>query len=85
MLSQADDQFVILGSGEEVTLEFDSTALPPVLPGWTRDYFFFADGFAKDMDFYEARAETVEPLPFHEMGRYPRTRLRSGILKATRI
>ena len=71
VLSQADDQFVILGSGEEVTLEFDSTALPPVLPSWTRDYFFFADGFAKDMDFYEAHAETVEPLPFHEMGRYP--------------
>ena len=25
----------------------------------------------KDMDFYEAHSETVEPLPFHSMGEYP--------------
>ena len=64
-------QFVILGSGEEVALEFDPTALPRVPSGWTRDYFFFADGFAKDMDFYAAHPQTVEPLPFHGMGHYP--------------
>jgi hypothetical protein len=39
--------------------------------GWQRDYFFFADGFVKDMDFYEAHALTVAPLPFHSMGTYP--------------
>ena len=71
LLSEVDDQFVILGSGEEVALEFDPTALPRVPPGWTRDYFFFADGFAKDMDFYAAHPQTVEPLPFHGMGHYP--------------
>jgi len=71
IVSTADDRFAILGSGDEVALEFDASSLPPVRPGWRRDYFFYADGFAKDMDFYEALSGTVEPLPFHGMGRYP--------------
>jgi hypothetical protein len=36
-----------------------------------RDYFFMADGFEKDMDFYAAHAFTVEPLPKHGMKPYP--------------
>jgi hypothetical protein len=71
IVKDADDRFAILGSGDEVALEFDPSALPAVQPGWMRDYFFYADGFAKDMDFYEAHSGTVEPLPFHAMGRYP--------------
>ncbi|MBY0496631.1 MAG: FG-GAP-like repeat-containing protein [Cyanobacteria bacterium] len=71
IVNVADDRFAILGSGDEVALEFDASALPPVKPGWTRDYFFYADGFAKDMDFYEALSDSVEPLPFHAMGQYP--------------
>ncbi len=67
----ADDRFVIFGSGEQVALEFDPSELPPVQNGWTRDYFFFADGFAKDMDFYEAHSATVGPLPFHTEEPYP--------------
>jgi tetratricopeptide (TPR) repeat protein len=71
LLRKADDQFVIIGSGDEVSLEFDPSALPALRPGWTRDYFFYADGFAKEMDFYEAIPDSVEPLPFHAMGQYP--------------
>ena len=71
IVNAADDRFAILGSGDEVALEFDASALPPLHPGWTRDYFFYADGFAKDMDFYEALSDTVGPLPFHAMGEYP--------------
>ena len=71
IVNAADDRFAILGSGDEVALEFDASALPPLRPGWTRDYFFYADGFAKDMDFYEALSDTVDPLPFHAMGQYP--------------
>jgi hypothetical protein len=71
IVNSADDRFAILGSGDEVAMEFDASALPPVRPGWTRDYFFYADGFAKDMDFYEALSDTVDPLPFHSMGQYP--------------
>ena len=71
LLSATDDRFAIIASGDEVALEFDPSALPPVQPGWARDYFLYADGFAKDMDFYESLSDTVEPLPFHSMPRYP--------------
>jgi tetratricopeptide (TPR) repeat protein len=71
LLSAADDRFAIIASGDEVALEFDPSFLPPVRPGWSRDYFLYADGFAKDMDFYESLSDTVEPLPFHSMPGYP--------------
>jgi Tfp pilus assembly protein PilF len=71
LLEKADDRFVIFGSGEEVTLDFDSAHLPALADGWERDYFFYANGFVKDMDFYEADALTVHPLPFHSMKGYP--------------
>jgi tetratricopeptide (TPR) repeat protein len=71
LVEREDDRFVILGSGDEVALEFDPAGLPALRPGWSRDYFLYADGFAKDMDFYSAYSATVEPLPFHAMGRYP--------------
>ncbi|MGH9603602.1 MAG: CRTAC1 family protein, partial [Terriglobales bacterium] len=77
LLRAPEDRFVILGSGDEVALDFDPAALPPLPGGWTRDYFFFADGFTKDMDFYEAHGLTVAPLPFHNMGSYPYPETRS--------
>jgi hypothetical protein len=61
----------VFGSGEEVQLDFDSSKLPPLPKGWTRDYFFMAKGYEKDMDFYAAEGSTVEPLPFRSMGKYP--------------
>jgi hypothetical protein len=69
LLAAAEDEFVILGSGDEIALEFDEA--PPVPPGWKRDYFFFARGYSKDMDFYEAQSFTVEPLPYAAMDQYP--------------
>jgi len=71
LVAGADDRFVIMGSGDEVAVEFDAAALPPVPAGWTRDWFFYVDGFAKDMDFYAAHPFTVTPLPYHAMPGYP--------------
>ena len=71
LVHDADDRFAILSSGDELALEFDPSSLPALAPGWSRDYFFYADGFAKDMDFYSAHSDSVEPLPFHSMGQYP--------------
>jgi tetratricopeptide (TPR) repeat protein len=71
LLKAADDKFVVFGSGEEVTLDFDPSSLPKLPAGWKRDYLFYANGFVKDMDFYAADAFTVDPLPFHKMGIYP--------------
>jgi Flp pilus assembly protein TadD len=71
LVRKTDDKFVIFGSGDEVAVDFDSTHLPDIPDGWTRDYFFYADGFAKDMDFYAAHGDTVAPLPFHTSVPYP--------------
>jgi len=71
LLAGFDDRFAVFGSGEEVTLEFDPSSLPTVAKGWTRDYFFLANGYEKDMDFYAAEGSTVEPLPFRSMNTYP--------------
>src|SRR5438034_6481489 len=71
LLTDFDDRLVVFGSGEEVALEFDPSSLPAVSKNWTRDYFFLANGYEKDMDFYAAEGATVEPLPFRTMGTYP--------------
>ncbi|MGA8143803.1 MAG: FG-GAP-like repeat-containing protein [Candidatus Acidiferrales bacterium] len=71
LIRNSDDKYVIYGSGDEVSVDFDSTNLPDVPEGWKRDYFFYADGFAKDMDFYAAHGDTVNPLPFHTLVPYP--------------
>ncbi|MGH9793164.1 MAG: FG-GAP-like repeat-containing protein [Candidatus Acidiferrales bacterium] len=71
LIEGADDRFVLMGSGDEVAVDFDAAALPPVPEGWTRDWFFYVDGFAKDMDFYAAHPFTVTPLPYHAMPGYP--------------
>jgi len=66
-----DDQLVVFGSGEEVALDFDPANLPALPSGWTRDYFFLANGYEKDMDFYSYDWTHVDPLPFRDMGTYP--------------
>ena len=71
LLSAADDRFVVFGSGEGVKLDFDPRNLPALPPGWVRDYFFYANGFEKDLDFYAAYAFSVEPLPRHTLLPYP--------------
>ncbi len=71
LLSDSDDRFVVFGSGEGLKLDFDPKRLPAPPAGWVRDYFFYADGFEKDLDFYAAHAFTVEPLPRHSSLPYP--------------
>ena len=71
LLLKSDDRFVVFGSGEGVKLDFDPRRLPALPAGWVRDYFFYADGFEKDLDFYAAHAFTVEPLPRHTLVPYP--------------
>jgi len=71
LLDSVDDKFVVFGSGDEIALDFDPTMLPALPRGWVRDYFFIANGYEKDMDFYAYRGDTVDPLPFREMRSYP--------------
>jgi tetratricopeptide (TPR) repeat protein len=71
LLTATDDKLVVFGSGDEVRLDFDPSNLPALPNGWVRDYFFAANGYEKDMDFYAADANFVAPLPFLSMGDYP--------------
>ncbi len=71
LLTALDDQSVVFGSGDEVRLDFDPANLPALPSGWVRDYFFAANGYEKDMDFYAAEGNFVAPLPFLKMGDYP--------------
>ncbi|NUQ62398.1 MAG: VCBS repeat-containing protein [Pirellulales bacterium] len=71
LLDQADDCYVIMGRGEEVTLRFPADAFGPVPEGCRRSFLLKTDSYTKDMDLYTACPETVEPLPFHGMSAYP--------------
>ena len=66
-----DDRYAIFGSGEEIAAEFDAAKLPALPARWKRDYFFYANGFVKDMDWWDASPFTVAQLPFHTMSAYP--------------
>jgi tetratricopeptide (TPR) repeat protein len=71
LLGDVDDRLVIMGSGDEVRLRFAAAALPPLPAGWRRDFLLKVDGWAKDADANTAFSQSVEPLPFHAMSRYP--------------
>ncbi len=71
LLRDVDDRFVIMGSGDEVRLQFPVEALAAPRAGWTRDFLLKVDGWAKDRDPNTAFSSTVQPLPFHAMSRYP--------------
>ncbi len=66
-----DDRYAIFGSGEEIATEFDVSKLPALPAHWKRDYFFYANGYVKDMDWWDASPFTVAQLPFHKMSAYP--------------
>jgi len=71
LLQGIDDRFAIFGSGEEIAADFDAAKLPALPAHWKRDYFFYANGFVKDMDWWDASPFTVAQMPFHAMSAYP--------------
>jgi hypothetical protein len=71
LLGDADDEAVIIASGDEMTLEFPEADAPPLPAGWKRDFLFYNVAWMKDADLHTAAGQTVEPLPFHAATRYP--------------
>jgi len=71
LLAEIDDRYPVLAAGDVVELSFDASALPPLPEGWVRDYCFTTEGWVKDADMNQAVRETVTPLPFHAMSKYP--------------
>lgn len=70
-VTAVDDCFVILGSGDALTLRFDAASVGAPAPGMRRDFLLYLDGWAKDRDPNTHEALHVEPLPFHGMSGYP--------------
>lgn len=71
LLISPDDRSVIMAPGDEITLEFDASSLPPVPPGWQRTVFLESHGWDKDADRNTGEGQQVEPLPFRAMKTYP--------------
>lgn len=71
LLGQADDEYIIANSGDEITIDFDAQKLPSLPKGWKRDFLIYSEGWVKDGDLNTALGQTVTPLPFHRMPSYP--------------
>ena len=71
LLRDPDDQYVVMGPGDEITVDFMTASAPELPPGWTREFLLYSDGWIKDADLNTATGNTVEPWPFHAMSRYP--------------
>jgi len=71
LVEDTDDRLVIMGSGDELRLEYPASHLPALPAGWSRDFLLLVDGWAKDADPNTAFSQSVLPLPFHAMSAYP--------------
>jgi len=71
LLLASDSKYVIMNAGDEMTIEFAVQDAPDLPAGWTRDFLFYNDGWLKDGDLNTATGQTVKPLPFQGMIRYP--------------
>jgi tetratricopeptide (TPR) repeat protein len=68
LLLRADDRYVIMNAGDEMSFRFTAPAAPPA--GWVRDYVIVGDGWIKDGDYNSTFGKTVLPLPYHAKNLY---------------
>ncbi|HEX6805731.1 MAG TPA: FG-GAP-like repeat-containing protein [Terriglobales bacterium] len=68
LLDKVDDRYVIMNSGDEMTLRFPAQPAPQA--GWVRDYVIAGDGWIKDGDYNSTFSKTVLPLPYHAKNLY---------------
>ena len=80
LLLRADDRYVIMNAGDEMSFRFAEQPAPPA--GWVRDYVIVGDGWIKDGDYNSTFSKTVLPLPFHAQNQYitPPTRLEDEVV-----
>jgi hypothetical protein len=71
LLHGHDDRFVIFGPGDEVEVQFTAERLPALPAGWVRSFVLRTWGYCKDCGPFTATGDTIEPLPFTAMKRYP--------------
>jgi len=68
LLMHADDRYVIMNAGDEISFRFSAPAPPPA--GLVRDYVIMGDGWIKDGDYNSTFSKTVLPLPYHAKQQY---------------
>lgn len=68
LVDHIDDRYVIVNSGDELSLRFAEQSPPPA--GWVRDYVIVGDGWIKDGDYNSTFSKTVLPLPYHAKNEY---------------
>ncbi len=68
LLKTIDDRYVIVNSGDEMSLRFAEQPPPPA--GWVRDFVIQGDGWIKDGDYNSTFSKTVLPLPYHAKNEY---------------
>jgi hypothetical protein len=71
LLHERDDRFVIFGPGDEISVAFDATKLPPLPAGWKRSFVLRTAGYCKDASPFTAHGGTIDPLPFQAMTNFP--------------
>jgi hypothetical protein len=71
LLRNPDDMYVIMGPGDEATIQFDASSATALPNGWKRDFLLYSDGWIKDSDLNTAFGTTVGPLPYHGVKAYP--------------
>jgi tetratricopeptide (TPR) repeat protein len=71
LIGAADDRPVVMAVGDEITVEFSGIDLPPLKPGWKRDFFLYTAGYAKDGEPNSAYSRVVGPMPFRQMSKFP--------------
>lgn len=71
LLAEFDDRYVLVGPGDEIALQFDADSIPAIAEGRERSFVLVSHAYCKDLDLYTATPQTLEPLPFRGMSRYP--------------
>ena len=69
LLTEHDDEVVVLVAGDRTVLEFSAPPDPEL--GRTRTYFLRVSGWAKEGSFHNATGRFIEPLPYRGMESYP--------------
>ena len=71
LLLDAENKYVIMNAGDEITVTFNSEELTQPPAGWKRDFIIYSAGWVKDGDFSTAYGNRADPYPYHGMASYP--------------
>ena len=67
LVDNEDNALALIAGGDELTLGFPASSLPPKPEGMLREFFIYSVGWDKDADFHCELGWLVEPLPWQGM------------------